>query len=141
MSNNRLRYDGLEELKAALRALPRELADEAGAIVGRHVEAARDDIVAEYKRHERTGTLADRVYITKGTRGQYGAAAVVKSAAPHAWLFENGTQARHTKIGANRGTMPPGHAFIPRLVKHRRAMYDDLKVLVASKGLKVSGDA
>jgi hypothetical protein len=38
----------------------------------------------------------------------FSAGAIVINRAKHAAIFENGTQARHTAIGANRGSMPPG---------------------------------
>jgi hypothetical protein len=56
-------------------------------------------------------------------------------------MFENGTQARHTALGASRGAMPPGHVFIPVAAAERRAMYKDLAQVVADEGLEVSGDA
>jgi hypothetical protein len=72
--------------------------------------------------------------------GQFVTGAVVKNTAPHAILFELGTQARHTKIGANRGSMPPGHVFVPRIVKARRKLTADLKAMVAAHGAVVTGE-
>jgi hypothetical protein len=139
MSNNRLVWDGLAELRAQLRSLPRELAGEASDIVTGAADGAKSDIVAAYP--ERTGNLRDHVIVSKAPAGIYGAGAVVKSTAKHAWMFENGTQARHTALGANRGSMPPGHVFIPAVIRRRRAMYADLKALLVRHGLRVSGDA
>jgi hypothetical protein len=65
----------------------------------------------------------------------------VKSTAKHAALFEIGTQARHTNIGANRGSMPPGKIFVPVVVRKRRAMYERLKELLVRHGAKVNGNA
>ena len=68
--------------------------------------------------------------------------AEVKNVAPHANIFENGTQARHTRIGANRGSMPPGHVFVPRIVRARHRLTQELKDMVArTTGAQVSGDA
>lgn len=136
--SSRIKYDGLDELKAFLRALPTELVGEAGGIVHQHSEAAAEDIRNAYP--EFTGNLKSRVYVTHGSRGQFGAAAVVASKSPHAWLFENGSQTRSFR-GRDRGRMPPGRVFVPRVAKHRRAMYDELKAMMAAHGLRVSGEA
>jgi hypothetical protein len=135
--SNRLTWSGLAELRDELRRLPAELAGEASAIVIGAAEGAKADM--HYPR--RTGNLADHLYVTKAPAGIYGAGAVVKNTAKHAWLFENGTQARHTAIGANRGSMPPGHVFLPAVIRRRRAMYDQLKALLVRHGLVVSGEA
>jgi hypothetical protein len=74
-------------------------------------------------------------------KGRFSAGAIVKNTAKHAWIFENGTQARHNDLGANRGSMPPGHVFIPAVIKRRRIMYQQLRALLERHGLKVSGDA
>jgi hypothetical protein len=137
MATNRIVWSGLEELKQQLRDLPAALAGEAGSIVLGAADGARADM--HYPR--RTGDLADHLTITKVTTGPFGAGAVVRNTSKHASLFENGTQARHTAIGANRGTMPPGHVFIPAVIRHRRAMYAQLTDLLVRHGLIVSGVA
>lgn len=134
-----VRWDGLDALRAALRALPQELAAEASTIVLDAAEGAKEEMVARYP--ARTGNLRDHVYVRKASAGQYGAGAIVTNTAKHANIFEVGTQARHTAIGANRGSMPPGHVFVPIVIKRRRVMYDRLKALLVAKGLEVSGDA
>lgn len=138
MSHNRIRFDGLAELKAALKALPTELRDESAAIVYANADEARNEIIAAYPKH--TGNLKNHVYVQRKP-GQFGAAAIVKNTAKHAWIFENGTQARHTDIGANRGSMPAGHVFVPAVIRRRRIMYDVLKDLLVKHGLIVSGNA
>ena len=140
MANNRFAMDGLAELKAALRNLPKELQAESSAIVYANADKARDELRAEYAKHTRTGNLANHVTVSKRP-GQFGAAALVKNTAKHAHLFENGTQARHTDIGANRGAMPAGHVFVPIMIRRRRVMYEVLKELLVKHGLIVSGDA
>ena len=134
-----VRWDGLFELQEALRRLPTDLAADAGPIV---IEAANDaaaEITAAYP--ERTGDLRNGVHVRVLSGGPFGAAAEVVNRAPHAYMFENGTVARHTEIGANRGSMPAGHVFIPRIIRHRRQMYADLKAMIARHGLEVTGDA
>lgn len=136
-SNNRLVIEGLDELRQALRSLPARLREEAGRIVVKRAESAKQQAVATYEAHARTGNLARGVTITHDY-SQYGQVAIVRSRAKHAWMFENGTQARHTGLGANRGAMPPAHAFIPAMVRERRAMNDELIEIVRREGLQVS---
>lgn len=138
MSHNRIKFDGLAELKAALRSLPNDLRDESAEIVYANADAARNEIISAYP--SRTGNLKNHVYVTK-VPGQFGSRAIVKNTAKHAWLFENGTQARHTDIGANRGTMPAGHVFVPIVIRRRRIMYEILKDLLVKHGLLASGNA
>ncbi|HEV8211052.1 MAG TPA: hypothetical protein VGP77_13050 [Vicinamibacterales bacterium] len=128
-----------EALKAGLRTLPADLADEASAIVDNEAELAKSEIVQRYPR--RTGKLREKVFVRTMALGRFGAGVQVVNSSKLAFIFENGTQARHTKLGANRGAMPPGHVFVPAIVRHRRAMYDKLKALLVKHGLLVSGDA
>lgn len=141
MSNNRLVFNGLAELKAALRALPEELTGEASNIVDGTVNGAAVEIRSGYAKHSRSGRLQGGVIVTRVDRGKFTAGAIVKNTAKHAAIFENGTQARHTDLGANRGSMPPGHVFVPVVIRRRRSMYQSLKDLLVRKGLQVSGDA
>jgi hypothetical protein len=131
------RIDGLAELRDELRRLPEALRDEARDIILREATDAKNDIVAGYP--ARTGDLKNHVTIVQTPGGRFGAGATVRNTAKHAWLFENGTQARQTALGANRGAMAPGHAFVPPMRRHRRAMYGQLADLLRTKGLQVSG--
>lgn len=140
MSNNQIVWEGLDELKKELQSLPADLAAEASGIVTAAAQGAKDDIVNAYP--NRTGDLRNHVTIGSGVNvGRFGASVVVKNTSKLAYIFENGTQARHTALGANRGSMPPGHVFIPRIISRRKAMYEQLKALLVSHGLAVSGDA
>ena len=139
MAGNRLVFDGLDELRAALRRLPEELAGEAQ----HEVEGAANGAAADIKRAYpvRTGRLRDGVTVTHMHQGKYHAGAIVKNRAPHAALFEYGTQARHTSIGANRGVMPPGNVFVPPIIRARHRMYQRLAEMLKRHGLVVTGDA
>jgi hypothetical protein len=135
-----VRWNGLSELRAELRRLPADLAGEAGGIVLAHAMGAGEQVKGEYERHRRSGALANGVSVRTQDKGQYGAGAVVRSGARHAWLFENGSQARHTAIGANRGSMPPAHVFIPAMRQWRRRMYEALADMLERRGLAVRGN-
>ena len=137
---SQLVWSGLQELKAALRNLPTELAAEATGIVSGRAERAMRDIETSYP--ERTGNLRKGLRLGSGASvGRFGASTILKNVSPHAWIFENGTQARHNDLGANRGAMPPGHIFIPIVIRQRRAMYHDLAALLERHGFTVSGVA
>lgn len=136
-----LQWDGLDEFKRELFGLPEDLGAEADRIVDATANAAAEEIRAGYGSHRVTGNLQDHVFVSRLDRGKVTAARIVKNTAPHAFIFENGTQARHTDLGANRGAMPPGHVFVPVIVRRRRAMNEELKALLVSKGLTVTGDA
>lgn len=133
------KINGLDELREELRRLPAELRDQGRTIVLGQANGAAASIRAAYPK--RAQTLADSVMVTTFDSSQFGAGATVKNTAYHAWMFENGTQARHTALGANRGVMPAGHVFIPELMRHRRAMWQQLTELLRTAGLQVSGDA
>lgn len=140
MSNNRFQFDGLAELRAALRALPSELVGEGSNIVLGEGNAAAFEIKSGYAAHRRSGNLQDRVDVIQ-ERSQFVAGVLVRNTSPHAVIFENGTQIRHDAKGRNRGAMPPGHVFVPVMIRRRRRMYGLLGNLLTRHGLQVSGDA
>jgi hypothetical protein len=139
--STRLVLDGLAELRAALRSLPAALAGEASGIVTAAAQNAKADM--HYPRV--TGDLADGLDVATVSAGEYGAGALVTNSSKHATIFENGTEARHyfTVNGVRKetGRMPPGHVFIPAVVRRRREMYAQLKAMLERHGLEVSGDA
>lgn len=143
MSQNRFYFDGLEQLRAELRQLPAALAGEAGHLVQGEANAAAVAIRTIYGAHRVTGNLQEGVEVEASTAGQFGVVYVVRSKAPHAWLFDNGSQARHWAEGKSTGAMwgktPPTHAFVRTMIAGRRRMYDLLGALLARVGLRVSG--
>jgi hypothetical protein len=145
MSDNRFVFDGLEELKEELRNLPSELAAEAGAIVTSNAEAAVADVRVTYAAHVASGHLLKGLFISTSSSA-FGAGALVRNSSPIAWIFENGSQARHWKGGKGTGAMwgktsqPPTHTFIRAMMKHRARMYDDLRWLLKRHGLDVTGE-
>jgi Bacteriophage HK97-gp10, putative tail-component len=131
-----LRLEGLAELRKALRHLPAELTGEAAELIRAAADGVAAEIVAAYP--ERTGNLRRGVRVTHET-SRFGAASTVRNHAPHAYIFEVGTVARKTAIGAPRGVMRPGKVFIPRAVRARRALYAAQIALLRRAGFEVSG--
>lgn len=137
--------DGLDDLFAALRNLPKELGGEATAIVEHSARAAFNQISANYAAHTRTGHLARSMKI-EIQKTEFGAIAVVSNTDKIAYVFENGSVARHYITKANgvvhvTGQMPPLNAFIPPASRNRFRMYDALRRMMESKGLEVTGSA
>jgi hypothetical protein len=155
-----LQWDGLKEFEEAFGAIPETLTTKAAPIVKQHAEAAADDVRAAYpvrttglsytarrrKPWYPPGSLKSRVIVSRlgAVRALLGW--VVKSNDPIAWLFDNGSQARHyiTASGAVHetgqmwGRTPPTHLFVRTMIKHRRAMYNDLQDLLVHEGFVVS---
>lgn len=140
-----VRWSGLEELKAQLRSLPADLAGEASGIVGAAATEARTEIALVYAAHVGpTGNLARGLQPVATVAGPVSASARLKNTAKHAWLFDNGSQARHWLSGKSTGRMwgrtPPTHVFVATIIRRRRQMYERLKALLVEHGLTVSGD-
>jgi len=135
----RFQIDGLQDLRDALRRLPVELRDEAASVITEHADRAADEITTEYEAHTFTGHLAQHTYVSRRDPGPFGAGATVRNTSPHAWIFENGSQTRRSRSG-NASPMPPGHVFIPIVIRHRRAMRGQLVAIVRRAGLQVTDD-
>jgi hypothetical protein len=138
MSNNKFVFAGLSELKSDLQHLPETLVGEGVHLVEGAANATAVDVKRDYP--VVTGNLRDHVVVDPVQHSAGGVRATVRSTARHAHLFEYGTQARHTSIGANRGAMPPGHIFVPAAQRQRRVMVQQLIELVRSQGLQVHGE-
>ncbi len=137
---------GLEELRAELRKLPEDLATEAGDIVLAHAEMAKRDVQAGYPvrtsnmnpgPNRKTpwyppGNLQRRITVQRN-RSKVASAASVRVTAPHAAIFEFGTDKRTTEKGWNRGRMPKADeatAAIPKFMRARFRMVEALKEMV-----------
>jgi len=134
----KLQLDGLAELRAALRNLPEHLTDEATGIVQKAATAAEQRVVANYPQGP-TGNLRRRVS-TEHQGSRLTATSRVRSRAPHASIFENGTKPRRNKKGQNRGQMrEPQEAqkMVPVVVRERRRMVEELKDMVRRNGFQV----
>lgn len=145
MSANRFMFTGLDELRDALRNLPAELAGEAAGDVTGAAQAAEAEVRQVYEQHAASGNLAAHLYLSTSTSA-FGAGALIKSTAKHAWIFENGSQARHWASGKSTGQMwgrtaqPPTHVFVRAMTKYRKRMYEQLRALLERQGLQVTGE-
>jgi hypothetical protein len=138
VAENRLRVNGLTELRAALKRLPPDLVREASVIVQAQAEAAMHEIAGAYPVH--TGNLRNQLRLEVGTDA-VSASARVRNTAKHAYIFEKGTPPRQWKNGKDTGRMPKGNVFIPIAMQRRRIMLAALIDLVERAGLHVSGAA
>lgn len=147
MSNNRFVWQGMEEFKRALRALPNDLAGEAMRVVEASANGAALEIRTAYGQHVVTGNLQEHVEVDIQRTG-LNVSAVVKATARHSHLFEYGTEARHyfTKkrgirheTGKMWGKQPGGFVFVPIVIKARRRMYERIIDIMKRAGLTVTG--
>jgi hypothetical protein len=131
---------GFADFRAALRALPEDLAHEGSDIVVAHATEAQREIRGGYPQGP-TGNLRRGVTLDVD-RNAFGTVATVKSHAQHAHLYEAGTKRRTTRSGANRGVMPPapeGNRMIPKVIRIRARMRQALIELVKRAGFTVTG--
>lgn len=136
---SRLTMDGLDELRAELRGIPEKLTTRAGDIVVSHASAAKMEIELGYPVGP-TGNLRRRVSLSR-TQSKVSARAKLTSRAPHAHLVEDGTNVRRTRKGWNRGRMPQApdvQRMIPKAIRARRRMVDELVVMVKDAGFEVT---
>jgi hypothetical protein len=120
----------LNQFIVELRSLPAELKGDATTIVVDAAHKAQAEIVAAYP--VVTGNLRKGVKVTIAALGPAGVDAVVRSSAPHAWLYEHG-RSRWGEISD-----PPAPVFIPTMMRMRRAMYARLAQLLEQHGLDVT---
>lgn len=133
----KLTLDGFDELIGELTRAPQEMRAEGMGIVREETEGAAAEIRNQY--HTKTGTLAKRVETEyPSTQVLVG---IVRSRAPHAHLYEFGTQKRQTNSGANRGTMPAAlpAVTVPIARRRRLRMIRRLADMLTRKGFEVSG--
>lgn len=137
MSRNRIAFDGLAELKKSLRDLPEEMHGEAENIIEGEANAAALEVRQKYGIV--SGKMVQGVVVEKVERTRFFAGRRIVSKSPLAFIYENGTQVRHTELGYNRGRMPPAHVFVPAMIRHRKRMYERLRDMLKRHGLKVVG--
>jgi hypothetical protein len=125
-----------DDFLSQLRKLPDELKAEGAHMVEARANGAHATIKGEYGAHKHSGNLMDHTSV-EIEESSGGSVAVVKATAKHAFIFENGTQIRKNKKGANRGAMPAGNVFIPAMIRARRLLTEDLVGLLERAGLVV----
>ena len=135
--SNRIVWDGLEELRAGLRALPATLTTAGGTAADAHGADAEREIRANYP--ATAASLSAGVTSERQDPSRFTVKLRISNTHPLAYIFEIGTAARHTQIGANRGAMRPGKAFLPVMERERARMYEDLRVVLEREGLVASG--
>ena len=136
----RLIFDGLNELRDGLQKLPADLAAKAGRVVQDTARQVGQEVQLNYPRGK-TGNLKRGVRVTF-TNTNVSTSGLVRSGAPHAHIFENGTARRQTTTGANRGAMPKGptdELVGPRAGRARKRMIEGLTEIVREAGFEVSG--
>lgn len=121
----RIELEGLEAVRAALRALPAVLQQDVRVLAARHAHAYVAEVTAQVP--VRTGTLRQRVVVEPLDSGVR-----VWWRAPHAILYERGTGPRvaYTRRGAARGQARGRHVIIPAAQRHRARFVADLAALV-----------
>jgi hypothetical protein len=145
VADNRIRLEGLTELRAAFRQLPRDTQQEVSVIVQAHAEEAKRKMEAAYP--VRTyGERRNRGNLRKGLtiEARYDpttAHAVVRNKAKHAWIYEHGSKGkvRQWANGKKTGVMPAGDVFIPIAIQARRRMHAALVDVVRRAGFDVTG--
>lgn len=149
-----LTFHGILELKEQLRNLPAELKGKATAIVLDSAHSAAADIKGQYPlgppgrfrkgKPIEPGNLRKGVKVVVKEIGPLGVAAQVRSAAPHAHLYEFGTEARHYVTWRGRrkaiGKQPGRPVFIPTMIRYRRLMYEKFEAMLVAAGLTVKRD-
>jgi hypothetical protein len=139
-------WNGLNEYREELRQLPEACTGEAAHIVEAGANGAYVTISAVYGAHHFTGTLQKRLTLSPlKVSGQFTTGLKLTSGSPIAWLFDNGSQARHyvTEKGVTHvtGRMPPSHIFSSTVGKTKRAIVQNLKDMVMRRGAtSVSGE-
>lgn len=131
----RVQWTGLDEMRAALRALPQTLATEATHIVEAAANSAAREIKARYPR--KSGNLSDHLTLTPEAVGPFGVAYRLQNTAKHAWIYESGTELRYTVAGVPRGRMPASHVFLGGVLPAKRRMNADLQALLERHGFLV----
>lgn len=142
-----VKWEGLDEFREAMRNLPDQLAADAKEIVQQAADNAESEIRAAYHRGK-TGNLINGLKQIPRQTSPWGTAITLKNTAPHSWLWDNGSEARHYyessgtrhDTGAMWGRSTPPHTFVRGTTKWRRWMYDQLTAMMVRAGLLVRRD-
>lgn len=132
-------WNGLDEYLAELRRLPEDCTGEAGKFIQAETNAAYVEIAAVYEAHRFTGTMRRLLKLLPITSGGALTAGIqLRSGSPLAWLFDNGSQARHWVSGKSTGKMwgktPPTHIFARTVGKARRTLAAEFRAMLLRRG-------
>jgi predicted NAD/FAD-dependent oxidoreductase len=141
-------WNGLAEFKEELRQLPEACTVEAAHLIEGEVNSAYVAISQVYGAHHFTGTLQKKLTKTLLNETQFATGWKLTSGSPLAWLFDNGSQARHYttpsgavhQTGAMWGRTPPTHIFSSTVGKTKRALVQKLKEMVLRHGASTVSD-
>jgi HK97 gp10 family phage protein len=136
-----VKWEGLDELRKQLQALPKDLNREARGRVIAAANSAADDLKQAYPKGD-TGNLRKGVKV-KVEESEVATHAVVRSSAAHAHLWEFGTQNRKTQKLWNRGSGPAHYdqGLVGIASKKRRNLNANLIAIVKSvTGADVTGE-
>ena len=130
-------FTGMAELLRDLEALAPAVGTEAAHIITAATNAAFVEVRSGYRRGP-TGNLIKGVSIQeKGPRWK-----VLRSRAPHAWLWERGTVARYTKgqgkytVRSHRGTMPATPTFWPAVRKYQTRLIQQIAAAITRQRVR-----
>lgn len=139
MASMKVAMEGLDELRAALKALPEDLARDARFRVRAAANAAADDLRAAYPSD--SGNLRRGVRVAVEDQA-VSVVATVKSSSPHAHLWEFGTQVRRTQRLLNRGAAPAhfDQGLVGIAQRRRRDLNEELVDIVRKAGFEVTGE-
>jgi hypothetical protein len=92
-----------------------------------------------YGAHRHTGTLRKRLILGPlPVKGNLTTGRLLKSGSPIAWLFDNGSQARHHASGKSVGRMwgktPPTHIFRKTVGRTRRRLAQQFRDMLLRRG-------
>lgn len=132
-----VKWSGLLELERDLSALPATVTADTGPLVEKAATGAASDIRAQYP--ARTGKLRDGVKVKQTSRDPTRIRWTVSNRSKLATIFEYGTAARQTALGADRGSMPAGKVFIPNAIRQRKLMYEQIRDVLRGQGATVTG--
>jgi len=144
MSDMRFVWEGLQELKDALRRLPDELGYSAAGLVRQAGYGAAADLRSSYPvsgKPKKTGgrRLAQGVTI-RDDYGRFGAVVTVQSMARHAHLWEWGTQDRRTATRPTGAMVPSQYGaplFVPVVNRYRARLYEQQVQLLRHAGVEL----
>lgn len=147
-------FEAWANFRRTLERMPEEVARIADGIIADEAKAAAAEMRQEYRdvmvAPEETGNLVNGVQVLQVGPLHW----KVRSVAPHAHLWEYGTDPRRAPSGANRGRMfgaqgdapqlggrPARPVLVPVGMRRRRQMVKRLVALMERQGFTVTGDA